>query len=90
MQLKYNEEHGITPEGIKKSVVDVLSSIYEKDYYTVPLDELDEIGVEPKKLSRMVKKLKKEIGEASKRWDFEKAAQLRDRLLKLEQMELAL
>jgi excinuclease ABC subunit B len=91
IQLEYNEKNGITPEGIKKSVVDLLSSIYEKDYYTIPTDELDEKGVtEPKKLSRMIKKLRKEISEASKRWDFERAAQLRDRLLKLEQMEIAL
>jgi excinuclease ABC subunit B len=90
IQMAYNVKNGITPEGIKKDVVDILSSIYEKDYYDVPLDELDEKGIEPKKLSRMVKKLKKEISEAAKRWDFEKAAQLRDRLLKLEQMELTL
>ena len=89
-QMEYNEKNGITPEGIRKSVVDILSSIYEKDYYTVPLDELDEKAIEPKKLSRMVKKLRKDIGDAAKKWDFEKAAQLRDRLLKLEQMELTL
>jgi excinuclease ABC subunit B len=89
-QAKYNKEHGITPEGIKKEVVDILSSIYEKDYYTVPIDELEEQGIEPKKLSRMVSKLRKEINEAAKRWDFEKAAQLRDRLMKLEKMEIAL
>jgi len=89
-QMEYNERNGITPEGIKKSVVDILSSIYEKDYYTVPVEELDDKVIEPKKLSRMVKKLRKDIGEAAKKWDFEKAAQLRDRLLKLEQMELTL
>jgi excinuclease UvrABC helicase subunit UvrB len=38
----------------------------------------------------MISKLRKEINEAAKRWDFEKAAQLRDRLMKLEQMEIAL
>jgi len=90
VQGQYNKDHGITPEGIKKDVVDILSSIYEKDYYTVPVDELEEQGIEPKKLSKMVHKLRKEINEAAKRWDFEKAAQLRDRLMKLEQMELAL
>ncbi len=67
-----------------------MSSIYEKDYYTVPVDELEEKGIEPKKLSKMVKKLRKEISEAAKRWDFERAAQLRDRLLKLEGMEIRL
>ncbi len=90
LQTKYNEKHGITPESIRKSVVDVLSSIYEKDYYTIPVDEFEEKGIEPKKLSRMMKKLRKEINEAAKRWDFEKAAGLRDRLLKLEKMEIAL
>ena len=90
LQGEYNEKHNITPEGIKKEIVDILSSIYEKDYYTVPVDELEELGVEPKKVSKVVKKLKKEINEAAKRWDFEKAGQLRDRLLKLEKMELSL
>ena len=90
LQAKYNKEHGITPESIKKEIVDILSSIYEKDYYSIPLDELEERGVEPKKVSKMISKLRKEINEAAKRWDFEKAAQLRDRLMKLEQMEIAL
>jgi excinuclease ABC subunit B len=90
VQIAYNKEHNITPEGIKKEIVDILSSLYEKDYYTVPLDELDDMGVEPKKLPKVMKKLKKEINEAAKRWDFEKAAQLRDRLVKLENMELTL
>jgi excinuclease ABC subunit B len=71
-------------------VVDILSSIYEKDYYTIPVDEFEEQGIEPKKLSKMVSKLRKEINEAAKRWDFERAAQLRDRLMKLEKMEIAL
>ena len=87
-QHAYNQDNKITPESIQKSVVDVLSSIYEKDYLSVPLDDIEGKVVEPKKLSKMMKKLKKEIGEAAKRWDFEKAAQLRDRLLKLERMEI--
>ncbi|MGA3173808.1 MAG: excinuclease ABC subunit UvrB [Syntrophorhabdales bacterium] len=90
VQTAYNESRGITPEGIRKSIVDILSSIYEKDYYTVDADGPAEEGVDPKKLSRMVKKLRKDIGEAAKRWDFERAAQLRDRLVRLEQMELAI
>jgi excinuclease ABC subunit B len=90
VQAAYNKKHHITPETIQKGIVDVLSSIYEKDYYSVPIDELEEQGIEPHKLSKVVKKLRKEIDAAAKRWDFEKAAQLRDRLLKIEQLELAL
>jgi excinuclease ABC subunit B len=90
VQKAYNEKNGITPEGIRKSIVDVLSSIYEKDYYEVPADELDAKGLKPKQLSKMVKKLKKEIAEAAKKWDFEKAALLRDRLLAIEKTELTL
>jgi excinuclease ABC subunit B len=90
VQLEYNREHGITPEGIIKSITDVLSSIYEKDYYELPVDELDAAALKPKQRSKMVKRLKKEIAEAAKKWDFEKAKDLRDRLLKIEQMELAL
>ena len=90
LQTEYNKEHGITPEGIKKEIVDILSSIYEKDYYTIPTDELEELGIQPKKLTKVMKKLKREIDEAAKKWDFEKAAMLRDRLLKLEKIEVAL
>ena len=90
VQTAYNEEHGITPEGIKKSITDVLSTVYEQDYYTVPTDELEGMKLKPKQLSKMVKKLKKEMAEAARKWDFEKAAELRDRLLKIEKMELAL
>jgi excinuclease ABC subunit B len=90
VQTEYNETHGITPEGIKKQITDVLGSIYEKDYYTIPLDEFDEQGIQPKKLTKVMKKLKREIDDAAKKWDFERAAQLRDRLLKLEKMEMTL
>ena len=90
VQREYNEKNGITPEGIQKSIVDVLSSIYEKDYYEAPVDQIDGKALKPKQLSRMVRKLKKEIAEAAKKWDFEKAAQLRDRLLTLEKAELTL
>jgi len=90
VQREYNEKNGITPEGIKKSIVDVLSSIYEKDYYEMPIDEFEAKGLKPKQLSKMVKKLRKEIANAAKKWDFEKASQLRDRLLTLEKMEITL
>lgn len=91
-QLDYNEEHGITPESVKKGLRSILESIEEKDYVTQPVGvaEADEEYLAPKEIPKMVKKLRKEMLAAAKELNFEKAAELRDRVKKLEVMELAL
>lgn len=91
-QLAYNEEHGITPETVKKSFSSILESIEEKDYVTQPagVGEAGEEYIAPKEIPKLVKKLRKEMLAAAKELDFEKAARLRDRVKKLEGMELAL
>jgi excinuclease ABC subunit B len=91
-QLAYNEEHGITPETVKKGLRSILESIEEKDYVTQPVG-VAEAGVEyasPKEIPKLVKKLRKEMLAAAKELNFEKAAELRDRVKKLELQELAL
>ncbi len=91
-QLAYNEEHGITPETVKKGMRTILESIEEKDYVT-PTAGVAEAGEEyiaPKEIPKLVKKLRKEMLAAAKELNFEKAAGLRDRVKKLEVMELAL
>ncbi|MFZ2950246.1 MAG: excinuclease ABC subunit UvrB, partial [Desulfuromonadaceae bacterium] len=90
-QLEYNEEHGITPETVKKGLRSILESIEEKDYVTVPgVAEAGEEYIAPKEIPKLVKKLRKEMLAAAKELNFEKAAALRDRVKKLEEMELAL
>jgi excinuclease ABC subunit B len=91
-QLAYNQEHGITPETVKKSMGAILGSIEEKDYYTPPggVAESAEEYLAPKEIPKLVKKLRKEMLAAAKALDFETAARLRDRVKKLEGMELAL
>jgi excinuclease ABC subunit B len=91
-QLAYNEEHGITPETVKKGMRSILESIEEKDYYTPPggVAESSEEYLAPKEIPKLVKKLRKEMLAAAKNLDFENAARLRDRVKKLEAMELAL
>jgi excinuclease ABC subunit B len=91
-QLAYNAEHGITPETVKKGLRSILESIEEKDYVTPPggVAEAGEEYLAPKEIPRLVKKLRKEMLAAAKDLNFEKAAELRDRVKKLENMELAL
>ncbi len=91
-QLAWNAEHNITPETVKKGIRNILESIEERDYFTPPggVAESGEEYIAPKDIPRLVKKLRKEMLAAAKTLDFEVAARLRDRVKKLEGMELAL
>ncbi|GAC1467840.1 MAG: excinuclease ABC subunit UvrB [Desulfuromonadaceae bacterium] len=91
-QLAYNVEHGITPETVKKGLRSILESIEEKDYFTQPVGiaESGEEYIAPKEIPKLVKKLRKEMLAAAKELNFEKASELRDRVKKLEALELAL
>jgi excinuclease ABC subunit B len=91
-QLEYNEEHGITPETVKKGLRSILDSIEEKDYVTQPagIAEAGEEYIAPKEIPKLVKKLRKEMLAAAKELNFEKASELRDRVKKLESLELTL
>jgi excinuclease ABC subunit B len=74
-----------------KSFSSILESIEEKDYYTLPVAaDPGEEYIPPAEIARMVKRMRKEMLAAAKELDFEKAAALRDRIKKLEGMELAL
>ena len=89
IQNKYNELHGITPQSIKKSVTDLLSTIYEADYYTVPIEEnADELNIAPEKIAKAIGTLNKEMKEAAKNLEYEEAAQKRDKIKKLRELEI--
>ncbi len=86
-QEAYNKKHKITPTTIRKKISDVLSSIYEKDYPAPPIglhEELPDISRLPKTLE----KLRLEMLKAAKNLDFEKAAELRDKIRLLEEKAL--
>jgi excinuclease ABC subunit B len=86
IQEEYNKTHGITPETITKSIRDVLTSVYEADYYTVPMVREEEAGyVAPRELPKAIKRLKKEMREAAERLEFERAAEFRDRIQRLQE-----
>jgi len=78
IQEEYNKKMGITPETVKSNIKDILSSIYEADYWTVPVaaEEKAEYGYDDETL----KKLESEMKEAAKRLEFERAAKIRDKI----------
>jgi len=89
IQEAYNKEHGITPVSIKKSVTDILATIYESDYYTVPLKEKDEeLDIAPEKISLTINTLNKEMKKAAKNLEYEAAAQKRDKIKRLRELEI--
>ena len=90
IQEEYNQAHGITPESIRKSIDDVLSSMYEADYYTVPAAaESQEEYLSKGELTKLIESLRSEMKKAAKDLDFERAAELRDRIRSLEKQRLA-
>jgi len=88
VQEEYNRVHGITPTTIKKSISDVLHSIYERDYVETP--KFEEEAMSPEAAGRLIEKLRRQMLSFAKKLDFEKAAELRDRIGALEKQSLGL
>ena len=89
LQEAYNLEHGITPASIVKDIDGVLSSVYERDYVTVPLvKEPQETFRTREELEAHTAGLETEMRQAAANLEFERAAELRDRVKELKQREL--
>ncbi len=87
-QQAYNLENNITPQSIVKSVDMQLVKIIEADYVTVPMDEAPgEISSE-EQLAKTIAQLEAQMREAAKKFEFERAAALRDRIRDLKQRDL--
>jgi excinuclease ABC subunit B len=84
IQKQYNDEHGLTPESIKSRIHDVLSSIEEADYVNVAGEE----DLKPADMETTAAKLEKEMLEAASNLEFERAAELRDRIAELRERML--
>jgi excinuclease ABC subunit B len=81
VQERYNAEHNITPESVKSQIHDILSSIEESDYFTVSTGEDD---VPFNDLDQTINSLQKEMLEAAELLEFERAAEIRDRITQLQ------
>jgi excinuclease ABC subunit B len=91
LQAAYNKKHGITPETIQKEITSILSSVYESDYVTVR--KVSEPAAEFKSvddLENIIQGLESEMKEAVKELAFERAAELRDQIKELRELDLDL
>ncbi|MEW6243549.1 MAG: excinuclease ABC subunit UvrB [Bacillota bacterium] len=83
IQQEFNEKHGITPETVRKAVRQVIEARKPVDQGAIP-DELLTVEVPPDKAADLIKRLTEEMRAAAERLEFEKAAQIRDWIYKLE------
>jgi excinuclease ABC subunit B len=89
VQGEYNRTHGITPESVRRSIRDLLESVPERDYYTVEVERTPETRWEsPAALAAHVAELETAMKDAARRLDFERAAELRDRIKALRKVDL--
>ena len=90
-QAIFNKINGITPASIKKNITEIFESVYETDYYTVPLVREDEEKYgSDKDMMKVAENLEKEMKKAAQKLNFEKAAQLRDRINELKEKAIGI
>jgi excinuclease ABC subunit B len=89
IQERYNREHRITPRSVVKKISSLRESIWEADYVTVPTrKEAAQELLPAHELPALIAGLRREMAEAAKGLEFERAAELRDRIRELEAMRL--
>jgi excinuclease ABC subunit B len=89
IQAEYNRKHGITPESIRKEIHDILGSVYECDYVTVPTVEEEIVEYNTvEELDQCIAGLEKQMKAAAANLAFEEAARLRDEIRDLKEQRL--
>jgi excinuclease ABC subunit B len=87
-QMAFNQENGITPQSIIKPIEATLVTAYEADYFKIPVNLEDFEEYSPEKLAETISSLEQEMRSAVKKLEFERAAELRDKIKYLREREL--
>ena len=89
IQVEYNRQNGIIPRSVEKGIADAMDSMWEADYLDLDgREDEDYLDVAPNKIPGLVANLSGQMKSAAKRLEFEKAAELRNRISKLRELEL--
>ena len=89
IQRRYNEEHGIEPASIIKAIDSDLVKMANLDYFEIPGSPKSKLELmEGEDIDKTISRLQKEMKDAAKNLDFEKAAEIRDRLRELKELRI--
>ena len=88
IQMNFNKKYGIVPQTIKKPIENNLLSLVAsyRDLEDIVAEEMVDMGIDKKDLPKLIDKLEKDMHKAAKILDFERAAEIRDKLKKLREM----
>ncbi|CCO24610.1 excinuclease ABC subunit UvrB [Maridesulfovibrio hydrothermalis] len=93
-QMEYNKQHGIIPQTIRKSLDNMLGTLYSDSWsgkeVKIAAEDVAEYGLSPAKMEKEVRKLEKEMRKYAAELEFEKAAELRDRVQVLRERIISL
>ncbi len=89
IQIAYNKKYGIIPKTIKKPIENNLLALVAsyRDFEDIVAEEMVDLGIDKKDLPKLIDKLEKDMHKAAKILDFERAAEIRDKLKKLREMK---
>ena len=91
IQQQYNQQAGITPQSVRKNILDLSTQLYRMDSYTVPLAaEGGDRLLSKEEIRNLISEFTRAMHQAADEMEFEKAAELRDKLALLNEMELGL